>query len=238
MNFGQAPGRPNRTEGSPKSTTEQAKLLIEALQDYAIFMLDRDGYIVSWNIGAERINGYQAHEIVGRHFSVFYPPEDVSWGKPAWELQVASKEGRFEDEGWRLRKDGSRLWASVIITAVRDPAGDLIGFGKVTRDITEKMMAQRALENSQRRLRESEKSLRQLSLHLLRLQDQERQRIGRELHDSLWQYLTVLKKKRDSMDFSYDEVGPTELEIAQCSELAEACIREVRTISYLLFPPF
>ena len=238
MNFGQAPGRPNRTEGSPKSTTEQAKLLIEALQDYAIFMLDRDGYIVSWNIGAERINGYQAHEIVGRHFSVFYPPEDVSWGKPAWELQVASKEGRFEDEGWRLRKDGSRLWASVIITAVRDPAGDLIGFGKVTRDITEKMMAQRALENSQRRLRESEKSLRQLSLHLLRLQDQERQRIGRELHDSLGQYLSVLKMKLDSMDFSYDEVGPTELEIAQCSELAEACIREVRTISYLLFPPF
>src|SRR6266446_2221668 len=116
-----------------------------------------------------------------------------------WELEVAAKEGRFEDEGWRIRKDGSRFWASVIITAIRDDAGKLIGFGKVTRDFTERMRAQDALRQeiterreAQRRLYDSEKSLRQLSKHLLRTQDEERRRIGRELHDSLGQSLAAI----------------------------------------------
>jgi PAS domain S-box-containing protein len=239
MNTGQAQEKSKLTEGALPSTAEQAKLLIEAVQDYAIFMLNRDGYIVSWNIGAERIKGYKAHEIIGKHFSVFYPQEDVAWGKPAWELEVASKEGRFEDENWRLRKDGSRFWANVIITAVRDASGNLIGFGKVTRDVTDKMKVERALEHAQRRLHESERSLRQLSVHLLRMQDQERQRIGRELHDSLGQYLSVLKMKLDSVDFSGESAtNAAQNDISECAGLAETCIREVRTISYLLFPPF
>jgi PAS domain S-box-containing protein len=208
-------------------------LFIDAVQDYAIFMLDPEGCISTWNTGAERIKGYKASEIIGQHFSRFYPEEDIRAGKPAWELDVATKEGRFEDEGWRIRKDGSRFWANVIITAVRDSAGDLLGFSKVTRDVTERMFAQKSLEESKQRLRESEKSLRDLSLHLLRTQDEERRHIGREIHDSLGQYLSVLKMKLDAMSSS----PPTTEETAQCATLVEECVKEVRTISYLLYPP-
>src|SRR5580765_4444710 len=99
------------------------RLLVESVRDYAIFALDSNGYVISWNIGAERIKGYQAHEIIGRHFSTFYPAEDLARGKPDWELTVAADVGRFEDEGWRVRKDGSMFWANVIITALRNEHG-------------------------------------------------------------------------------------------------------------------
>ena len=125
---------------------ERFRLLVEAVQDYAIFMLDPDGIVSSWNIGAERMKGYKASEIMGSHFSRFYPEIDVLNGKPDWELVIASKEGRFEDEGWRVRKDGSRFWANVIITALRNQHGKLVGFAKVTRDFTERMQTHRALE--------------------------------------------------------------------------------------------
>src|SRR5262249_23691520 len=154
----------------------------EAVQDYAIFMLDPTGHVRTWNRGAWRIKQYSAEEIIGKHFSIFYPEEDKRNGKPQWELEIALKDGRFEDEGWGIRKDGSRFWANVIITAVRDNAGKLVGFGKVTRDFTERMEAKEALARSER-------SLRELSLHLLSTQDEERKRIGRDLHDSLGQYL-------------------------------------------------
>ncbi len=117
---------------------ERFRLLVESVRDYAILMLDPEGHVVSWNAGAERIKGYRASEIIGQHFSRFYPAEDVQRGKPAMELRVASAEGRFEDEGWRVRKDGSRFWANVIITALRDPAGRLTGFAKISRDLTER----------------------------------------------------------------------------------------------------
>jgi PAS domain S-box-containing protein len=201
------------------------------VQDYAIFMLDREGNIITWNVGAQRIKGYKPSEIIGQHFSRFYSKEDVASGKPAWELEVAIRDGRFEDEGWRVRKDGSKFWANVIITPLKDSTGELLGFTKVTRDFTERMTAQRALEDSQRRLEESEKSLRELSLHLFRIQDEERRRIGREIHDSLGQYLSVLKMKLDSMNV------PKPDEIKECSDLADTCLKEVRTISYLLYPP-
>src|SRR5205814_2151188 len=113
-----------------------------SVRDYAIFLLDPSGHIVTWNPGAERIKGYKPEEILGRHFSAFYPPEDRAAGKPERGLRTAAAEGRFEDEGWRLRKDGSRFWANVIITALRDPAGNLRGFGKVTRDLTERRRAE------------------------------------------------------------------------------------------------
>jgi PAS domain S-box-containing protein len=184
-------------------------------------------------MGAERIKGYKPSEIIGQHFSRFYPEEEVRNGKPAWELEVAAREGRFEDEGWRVRKDGSRFWANVIITAVRDSAGDLLGFSKVTRDVTERMLAQKSLADSRLKLQESEKSLRDLSLHLLRTQDEERRRIGREIHDSLGQYLSVLKMKLDSM--AVNQATPED--INECGNLAEECVKEVRTISYLLYPP-
>jgi PAS domain S-box-containing protein len=212
---------------------ERSRLFIEAVQDYAIFMLDPTGCVITWNTGAERIKGYKASEIIGQHFSRFYPEEDVRGGKPAWELEAATKQGRFEDEGWRIRKDGSRFWANVIITAVRDNAGTLMGFTKVTRDVTERMVAQRSLEQAQRKLQDSEKSLRALSLHVLRAQDEERRRIGREIHDSLGQYLSVLKMRLDAMNIT----PPTPEEISESANLAEECVKQVRTLSYLLYPP-
>ena len=127
------------------------QLMVESVRDYAIFLLDPNGYIASWNRGAERIKGYTADEIIGRHFSTFYGPEDLAAGKPAWELEMAARDGRFEDEGFRLRKDGTKLWANVIITAVRDDDGTLLGFAKVTRDLTERRAnEQRAVADARR----------------------------------------------------------------------------------------
>src|SRR4051812_39790286 len=123
-----------------KELDDQFALLVSNVVDYAIFMLDPTGVIVTWNEGAQRIKGYRADEIIGRHFSVFYPPEEVKNRKPDWELEIALREGRYSEEGWRVRKDGRRFWASVVITAVRDETGRLRGFGKVTRDLTEKHM--------------------------------------------------------------------------------------------------
>ena len=125
--------------------------MVEAVRDYAIFLLDPAGYIATWNVGAERLKGYSADEIIGQHFSVFYPPEAIAIGHPQRELQVASAEGRFEEEGWRIRKDGTAFWANVVITAVRDETGELIGFAKVTRDLTERRNAEmRALADARR----------------------------------------------------------------------------------------
>jgi PAS domain S-box-containing protein len=118
---------------------------VESVKDYAIFMLDRGGHVSSWNAGAERTKGYRAEEIIGRHFSTFYPPEDVASGKCEHELEEAARVGRFEDEGWRIRKDGSRFWANVVITALHAPDGALLGFAKVTRDLTERRAAEENL---------------------------------------------------------------------------------------------
>ena len=129
------------------------RLLVQAVSDYAIFILDQDGYIASWNTGARKIKGYSENEIIGKHFSVFYPEEDLKWDKPGYELKVAAEVGRFEDEGWRVRKDGSKFWANVVITALRDEDGTLRGFGKVTRDLTERRMNEESLRQSEERFR-------------------------------------------------------------------------------------
>ncbi|MBV9574781.1 MAG: PAS domain S-box protein [Acidobacteriales bacterium] len=231
------------SEQSLRESEQRFRLLVEGVQDYAIFMLDPQGRVTTWNVGAQRIKGYQPSEIIGQHFSRFYPEEDVRAGKPAWELSVATKEGRFEDEGWRVRRDGSRFWANVIITAVRDSDGSLLGFSKVTQDFTQRMLAQTALEESQRKLQESETSLRQLSLHLLRTQDEERRFIGREMHDSLGQYLSLLKMKLGSLAVAKPAAGDVEAgtvnqqRISECMTLLDQCMKEVRTVSYLLYPP-
>jgi PAS domain S-box-containing protein len=218
---------------------ERFRHLLEAVRDYAIFMLDTEGRVITWNQGAERIKGYAASEIIGQHFSRFYPEEDLCTGKPQNELEIALREGRVEDEGWRVRKDGSKFWASVVITTMRDDAGNHIGFSKVTKDNTERMLVLKALRDSRRELHDSEDSLRRLSLHLLRTQDEERRRIGRDLHDSLGQTLSVLKMKLDSLASSAgsDTVAARNQNILVCANLAEDCIKEVRTIAYLLYPP-
>jgi hypothetical protein len=132
-----------------RQSEERFKLLVQSVQDYGIFMLDPGGHVVSWNLGAERIKGYEASEILGRHFSTFYPQEDVERDKPGMELKVAEAVGRFEDEGWRLTRDGSRFWANVVITALRDDSGALVGYAKVTRDLTARRAAEvKAMEDT------------------------------------------------------------------------------------------
>jgi len=136
---------------SLQQSEERFRLLVESVQDYAIFMLDPDGRVMTWNAGAELIKGYRASEIIGQHFSKFYPPEAGDF--PAHELRVAAAQGRFEDEGWRVRKDGSRFWANVVITALYGPDKKLVGFGKVTRDLTERRGHEESLRQSEDRFR-------------------------------------------------------------------------------------
>ncbi len=121
-----------------RQSEERYRLLVESVKDYAIYMLDPEGHVVTWNEGVQRIKGYSAEEILGRHFSVFYTPEDVAAGRPERALEAAARDGRFEDETWRVRKDGTRFWADVVVTALRDPDGRLRGYAKVTRDLTER----------------------------------------------------------------------------------------------------
>ncbi|MHC2460895.1 hybrid sensor histidine kinase/response regulator [Rhizobium leguminosarum bv. trifolii] len=144
-------------EQTIRQSEEQFRRLVQGVSDYAIYMLDPNGNVSSWNFGAERIKGYRPQEIIGRHFSTFYTPEDRAAGLPETALSLARAEGRFEREGWRVRKDGSRFWASVVIDVIRDDDGDVLGFAKITRDITEKMETQRALEQAREELFQSQK---------------------------------------------------------------------------------
>ncbi|HEY8591878.1 MAG TPA: PAS domain S-box protein [Sphingomicrobium sp.] len=134
-------------------TADPFKLLVQSIVDYAIYMLDPNGFVTSWNAGAERIKGFQTEEIVGQHFSTFYTEEDRENGVPVRVLETARSEGRFEGEGWRVRKDGTRFWASVVIDRIQDEDGKLVGFAKITRDMTDKRAAQQALLEAERRFR-------------------------------------------------------------------------------------
>jgi PAS domain S-box-containing protein len=203
---------------------EYLRLFVEAVRDYAIFMLGPQGKITSWNHSAEEMMGYQAAEIIGKHFSCFYSDEDVRSGKPQHGLDAAAGEGTFEDEGWRIRKDGSRLWASVTITALRDTRGALVGFAKITRDATER--------------RRADEARRELSFRIMRLQDEERRRISRQLHDmtgpvmsSLLMNLALVEK--DAGALSERSRGA----LQEAEALARRCSSDIRTTSYLLHPP-
>lgn len=145
-----------RAEQALRESEERFRLLVQGVKDYAIFMLDPEGRVATWNEGAQRIKGYTAEEIIGRHFSTFYQEEAVASQFPQYELEVATREGRFEDEGWRVRKDGSLFWANVVITALRDSTGELVGFAKVTRDLTERQKAQQRALADARRVAETE----------------------------------------------------------------------------------
>jgi PAS domain S-box-containing protein len=151
----------------PSERDRMFRLLVDSVRDYAIFLLDPKGHVASWNQGAQRIKGYKEHEILGKHFSVFYPPEAVASGWPYHELEVAKVEGRFEDEGWRVRKDGSKFWANVVITTLRDSAGELRGFAKVTRDLTERRMAAEKLRESEERHRLLVEGIRDYAIFML-----------------------------------------------------------------------
>jgi PAS domain S-box-containing protein len=135
------------------TSTDPFKLLIQSIVDYAIYMLDPSGYVTSWNAGAERIKGFQTDEIIGQHFSKFYTEEDREAGMPQKVLETARREGKFEGEGWRVRKDGTRFWASVVVDRIQDDKGELLGFAKITRDMSDKREAQLALLDAERRFR-------------------------------------------------------------------------------------
>jgi PAS domain S-box-containing protein len=146
-------------------------LLVDNLRDYAIFLLDGDGTIVTWNAGAERLKGYTAPEIIGRHFSTFYPEEDRAAERPARILETARDEGRYEEEGWRVRRDGSRFWASVVITAIREEDGTILGFGKVTRDLTERRLDEQRLRDNAAVLATANDELQQFRRMVLGVRD-------------------------------------------------------------------
>ena len=157
----QAPG------GIAHESGDLHRLLVESVDEYAIFALDPDGYILSWNAGAQRFKGYTAAEVIGKHFSIFYPREKIEQHFPEFELKEAARVGRFEDEGWRIRKDGSRFWANVVITALRDTTGHLVGYAKVTRDLTERRLAEEALRESEQRFRLLVQSVRDYAIFML-----------------------------------------------------------------------
>jgi len=231
-----------------RQSDEVFRLLVESVKDYAIFLLDPSGRVATWNQGAERIKGYKAEEIIGEHFSRFYPREAKESRWPERELEIAAEEGRFADEGFRVRKDGSTFWANVVITALRDKDGELQGFSKVTRDLSER----RALEERTRQLNkelrarvaeltESQRlvelrtfELQKLSAELLRVQDEERRRLARTLHDDLGQELTALKIELDVLNVSEQSAAGNLLPAIQ---LAESALNKVRNMSYLLHPP-
>ena len=132
----------NRVGAALQTTAEHFRMLVENMKDYAIIILDPGGRVASWNPGSAAILGYRPEEIIGQHFSRFFPSEEVQRGKPEMELKVATAEGRSEDEGWRIRKDGARFWANEVITVLRDQDGSVHGFGKVMRDLTERKRAE------------------------------------------------------------------------------------------------
>ena len=146
---------------------DRVRLLVDSVLDYGIFMLDPDGRIVTWNLGAERLKGYSASEVIGQHFSIFYPEEARARRCPDEELRRAAVDGRYEEEGWRLRKDGSRFWASVVITALHDESGAIAGYGKVTRDLTERREYLEALRQSEERFRMLIEGVRDYAIYML-----------------------------------------------------------------------
>ncbi|MEO8161966.1 MAG: PAS domain S-box protein, partial [Arenimonas sp.] len=150
MNCYPSPMKPTH---APPPGDQRVLLLVAGIRDYAIYMLDPDGHVVSWNAGAQRFKGYAADEVIGRHFSQFFTEEDRLAGLPARALATALAEGKFESEGWRVRKDGSRFWASVVLDPIHDEEGELVGFAKITRDVTDRRQAELALRESEQRFR-------------------------------------------------------------------------------------
>jgi PAS domain S-box-containing protein len=226
------------TEARLRRSEGRFRKMADAMHRYAIFMLDIRGYFTTWNAGAKRILGYEEPEVLGHHFSCIFTEEDVLARRPIRELQVASSEGRYEGEGWRLRKDGCKFFADVALTPLRGDPGTVIGYAAILQDITERILGQNAREDVRDSILESEKSLRQFSLLVMRRQEEERRRVGGDLLDCLGQYLSVLMMRLDSLrPFAGGRESQVDDELTQCVNLVEESVKEVRAVSYLLYPP-
>ena len=208
---------------NPELENKLCSLLISRVRDYAIFMLNPEGRVMSWNEGARVIKGYTRDEIIGESFTRFYTAEDQQRGRPAEMLREAAASGRVEDEGWRVRKDGTRFWADVVITAVRDDKGELIGFAKIARDLTERRRAEAAIG--------------ELSARLFRLQDEERQRLAGHLHDKTSSYLTQVLGSLYRVKAHLKSADVVLLnEMADSIGKVEAASDVIRRVAHMLHP--
>jgi PAS domain S-box-containing protein len=209
-------------EGELLQSERRFHLMADSVTDYAIYMLDPQGRVQSWNPGAQRIKGYTPAEIVGQDFACFYPPEDRDAGKPAQALEIAATEGRFTEEAWRLRKDGSRFWASVTMTSLKDAQGRITGYAKITRDLTERMEAERA------------QRARELSVRLIAAQEEERRHVARELHDETGQALTLIRMNLSELARQPGGAGTI---VTDSIRLVEGAMAHIRSLSLRLRPP-
>jgi PAS domain S-box-containing protein len=208
--------------------------LVKSVEDYAIFMLNPEGIVVTWNLGAKRIKGYKDEEIIGQSFTRFYTPEDLATGKPLRGLKTAREEGHFEDEGWRVRKDGTRFWASVVITAIRDESGTLLGFAKVTRDNTQRRIAEQALQQAKNELEQRviERSTANRELEAFSYS------VSHDLRAPLRHLMGFSQALREDYADALDEEGKTYLKhIEESGQRMEGLIDELLKLSQLTTGP-
>ncbi len=201
-----------RSQQALRDSEERFRCLVENVNDYAIYMLDPEGQVISWNQGAERINGYREEEIIGQPVARFYPPEDIQIGKPEWELHVAATTGRFEDESYRIRRDSSRFCAHAIITALRDKSGQLRGFAKVVRDITERKQAEQALKKARDEL---EQGVRERTAEL----SETNQRLRQEI-DEREQVEAQLRGQTEKLQQTLHELKRTQAQLVQSEKMS------------------
>jgi PAS domain S-box-containing protein len=222
-----------KAEVALRQNEERFRLLVEGVKDYAIFMLDPEGRVASWNEGAYRIKDYRQQEILGRHFSVFYPEEDMKRGKPERALEIAQEKGTYEEEDWRVRKDGSRFWASVLITALRDEAGGLRGFAKVTRDITERKQAEEEIQ----RLNQTLEELKDLVGKLVLGQEEDQRRVAYEVHEGLAQVATAAHLRLQTVSLGHSpDTERSQADLEQALKLIRQTISDARRITANLRP--
>ncbi|OAI50280.1 hypothetical protein AYO46_10420 [Betaproteobacteria bacterium SCGC AG-212-J23] len=225
-----------RGEVGSQPTDEPFRLLVESVVDYAVFLMDPAGNIISWNNGAQRIKGYAESEVVGRNFSMFYSLGDRALKVPEGLLQSAERDGHVRHEGWRVRKDGSRFWADVAITALRWPDGSLRGFAKVTRDVTERRAAEESLREQRALLTKAAGDLLALTRRLVDAEEAERRRVARELHDHVGQNLSALSLNLE-IALAKAAVPEVRSRLSDSLTMVEATVEAIENVMADLRPP-
>ena len=215
---------------------EQFRLLVATVVDYAIFLMDPTGRIVSWNPGVRRIKGYDEADVIGRHFSMFYLPGDRKRGVPGQLLVAAERDGHVRQQGWRLRKDGSRFWADVTITALRSPTGVLRGFAKVTRDMSEWRQGEESLREQRALLTKAAGDLLALTRRLVEAEEAERRRLARELHDRVGQNLSALSMNLD-LALASAVVPEVRSRLSDSNALVDSTLQTIENVMADLRPP-